>query len=437
MHENTGTTPQRRERIDTLDILRGFAILGILFMNIPAMGNTGSHFKDPRLLGWTFADRTVWSTLEIFLEGTQRGLLELLFGATALILVGGAIKPTDPIGPADIYYRRTIWLILFGLIHGTLLLWPGEVLFNYGIAGLFLFPLRRLKARTLATIGALGLLLLGAISAPSYLDDVRLQKSAAAAAEQRAQGMPITAAQRTALKEWDEAHRTGTSPKIMKAEREARRGGYGANLPYLFRIWKHENASLTLYDYLAESILTMMIGMALFKWGVLQGERSRSFYLRLMIAGYGIGLPLNLLETQSRIAQGFLPPDWTDITYQIGRMAMTFGHVGLFIFLSMTTIGAVTLKPLKATGRMALSTYVTQSIVTMFMLFPGFGFGLWGRFGWTELASIALAIVAAQIVVANLWMQRFEMGPLEWLWRWLTYGQKPAMRRRALVSAPA
>ena len=96
-------------------------------------------------------------------------------------------------------------------------------------------------------------------------------------------------------------------------------------------------------------------------------------------------------------------------------------------------MGALLLRPLKAAGRMALSIYISQTIVTMFILFPGFGFGLWGRFGWSELTTIAAAIVAAQVVFANIWLRFFTMGPLEWLWRWLTYGRRPQLRiRRAL-----
>lgn len=433
MDERLSETRYPRERIATLDILRGIAILGILFMNIPYMGQTDAIYEDARVIGWSTADQHVWTTLEVFLAGTQRGLLELLFGATALILLAPASKPSGPVAAVDAYYRRTVWLIAFGLIHGTLLLWSGDILFTYGIAGLLLFPLRKLPAGRLAAIGSACLLLTAAFSVPSVVESARIREAAENAMHRQLAGQVLEEAETKALDAWRGATERSMSAAERKAEEEGRLGVYTDNLRTTLPFTQKFNASVILYEDVAEAVFTMMIGMALFKWGVLQGQRSRRFYAGLTFAGYGIGIPLNLAEAHSRIASGFLPPDWTQLTDNIGRISTTLGHVGLVVLLGGTAMGALLLRPLKAPGRMALSIYISQTIVTMFILFPGFGFGLWGRFGWSELTAIAAAIVAAQVVLANIWLRFFAMGPLEWLWRWLTYGRRPQLRiRRAL-----
>ena len=435
MHGSLGSAYEPRPRIETLDILRGFAILGILFVNIPFMGNTIANFEDARVLGWTAADRGTWLAIETFLEGTQRGLLELLFGATALILVGKAVLPTDPIRVADIYYRRTFWLIFFGMVHATVLLWPGDILFTYGLAGLLLFPMRRLKARTLALIGAAGLLAAAAVSLPSYLSEVQFHSRAAAAEQKQAQGARLSAAERQAIAQRREAQTSRFTAEERRKEREARLGGYAANFGYLVGWTKRLSGGLFLLMSVAEAAFTMMIGMALFKWDALQGERPRRFYFGLMMAGYGIGLPLNFIEAQSRIAAGFGSPDWTAITYDVSRLATTLGHVGLVVLIATSPTGARLLRPLQAPGRMALTTYLSQTVIGMFILFSGFGLGLWGRFGWAELAGTAGAVILLQLLLSNLWLRYFEMGPAEWLWRWLTYGSRPYLRRRPGGSA--
>ena len=160
----------RRDRIDVLDILRGVAILGIFYMNIPFMGqNVGMQDNDIRSIGWTGADQAVWSLISIIAEGTQRGLLEMLFGAGMMVLAARAMEPDGPIAVADLYLRRNLWLLAFGLFDVFVLGWVGDILHTYAIAALFLFPFRTLKPRTLIVIGLLYPLALAAMSVGEYV----------------------------------------------------------------------------------------------------------------------------------------------------------------------------------------------------------------------------------------------------------------------------
>ena len=411
---------ERTRRIESLDVLRGIAILGILLMNIPFMGNTIGAFADPRLLGWEGADRIVFYIKELFVDGTQRGLLELLFGATAFIIASRSMRPDDPVQTADIYYRRTLWLVVFGVLHGTLLLWPGDILFNYGLAGLALFPLRRLRPRTLVLAGVGGLLLAGAAQLPDYFHASRLQQAAAAATVQP--HVP-TAADRAALAAWTaERDQYLMSPQERAGEQTHRLGNYPQMLTWSWNWEWAFNASSELYLTEIEAFFTMLIGMALFKSGVLQGRRSTRFYLIAGLIGYAVGLSVRWYELDLWVAQGFGTRPLNMVIFDIGRLGVTIGHLCLIHLLLRTGLGRKLLTPFQAAGRMALSCYIGQTLICQWLLFSGFGFGLWGRFGLAQLWVIAAAIIVVQLLACHLWLRAFAMGPLEWIWRRLTYG---------------
>lgn len=414
-------TEERTRRIESLDVLRGIAILGILLMNIPFMGNTIGAFSDPRLLGWGGADQVAFYVKELFLDGTQRGLLELLFGATAYIIASRSLRPDDPVQTADIYYRRTLWLVLFGVLHGTLLLWPGDILFNYGLAGLVLFPLRRLRPRNLLLIGIGGLLIAGAAQLPEYLHASRLQQTAAAAT---AQPHAPRAADRAAVTAWtNERDQYRASSQERAGERAHRLGSYPQMVSWSWTWDWAFNASSELWLTEIEAICTMLIGMALFKTGVLQGRRSTRFYLMMAAIAYAIGLSVRWIEIDVWVGHGFGIRPLDMVIYDVGRLGVTIGHLGLIHLLLRSAVGRVALKPFQAAGRMALSCYIGQTLIGQWLLFSGFGFGLglWGRFGLAQLWAIAAGIIALQLVACSLWLRRFEAGPLEWAWRRLTY----------------
>jgi uncharacterized protein len=137
------------ERIAALDVLRGVAILCILFMNIPDMGSFTFIVGDPRLPTWSGFDRIAWWLQTAAFSGTQRGLLELLFGAGILIMARRAMEPDGPVAVADLHFRRNLLLCAFGLFNAFVLMWYGDILLTYGLAALVLFPFRMLKPRAL------------------------------------------------------------------------------------------------------------------------------------------------------------------------------------------------------------------------------------------------------------------------------------------------
>ena len=142
------------------------------------------------------------------------------------------------------------------------------------------------------------------------------------------------------------------------------------------------------------------------------------------------GGPLRAIEVGEHLR--FSPePRIVQFTEEIARLAMTLGHLGLVHLMLGTAAGQALLAPFKAAGRTAFSLYVMQTLVTGWLLFPGIGLGLFGQFGWAGMFGISLAIIAVQLVLANLWLRRFSMGPVEWLWRSLV-----ECRRLPFVAQP-
>ena len=426
-----------RDRIDVLDILRGLAILLMFLFNIPFMGNTAyGSLMDVRLLGWTHADRICWALLNIFLEGTQRGMLQFLFGAGALILLERAMPPEGPVKVADLYFRRNLWLGVFGLFDIYGLLWFGDILFSYALAALFLFPFRRLTARTLLILGSLyvgGIAVQGAVG---FHHQILAQRQSAAVLEKQAHGERLSPSDEKIL-----LARKGQlvpfTPAMFAEERAAHLGCFSR-----YSSWSRSFFTGTIntdvLPWLPRAIgnfFFLVLGMASFKFGITQGSRTTRFYGWLCLGCYAPGLLVRGLSTWQELA-AHSSPNIGAFTYDPARLAVTIGHIALVNLAVRTSLGQRLLAPFKAAGRTAFSLYLMQNGVGMLVLFPAFGFGLWGRYGWFGLTMIACMIMAAQLVLANVWLRYFAIGPMEWAWRTLTY-QRLQPFRRGPREAPA
>lgn len=424
------------DRILTLDVMRGIAILGILYLNILFMGGDWPAFassgSNPDVLGTGVADQWAYRAVFALLDGTQRGLLELLFGASAILLTLRATSRDGPVEVADIYYRRALWLAGFGVVHGTLLLWPNEIWTYYGLTALFIFPFRRLSPRLLALIGASGLALVMAIATPAVLDKLRLQDRVEEI-RARPSGAVQSKADQSDMKRWNALLEERKSlVKSFPDAKKAMAGGYVENLAYAAGFWQF-NLGILISPGAGEAFFTMLIGMALFKWGVLQGDRSTRFYLALALLGYGIGVSVKWAVLDYRLAHQFGPVGINQALYDYGRLATTLGHVGLICLALRTGRGRSMLEIFKAPGRMPMTVYLGQTLICCWFLFPGFGLGLWGRFGWADLMLIATAVNVLLFVFSHIWMRHYRMGPLEWLWRWLSYRDRQPFRRPAFA----
>jgi uncharacterized protein len=435
----------KTERIAALDVLRGFAILAILMMNIPYMGSYADfELFDPRLVSWTAADQTAFRIIGTLFDGTQRGLLELLFGAGIMIMTRAAMTPDGPVAVADLHMRRNLWLMAFGVFQALVLMWPGDILFPYGIAAILVFSARLAKPRKKAILGLVFILAAIAPRAISTIEAHQLKPQVVAAQAKVDAKKPITKDEQAKLDKWKErveaAAPLAQSKKKQEAvakEKKARLGPIQGYWSYLAEFWTQFNFSMFGVFSMFEIVGTMMLGMALYDWGVLQGRRSARLYAGLAVGGYAVGATLRTLAIDGQMR--FTPePKWFGWTWDIARMALTLGHVGLFNLLLKSTAGARALSVFQAPGRMPLTIYLSASILGMLIIFPGFAFGQFGQHGWAGLETIALAIIAGQLVFANVWMAYFESGPIDWVWKSLAYKKRqPFLKVRGPLAAVA
>lgn len=434
------------ERIETLDVLRGLAILGILFMNMPYMAAYGElDFDDPRLTGsWSALDQAAFG-VQFLIEGTMRGLLQMLFGAGMMIALRHTMRPDGPVAPLDSYLRRNLWLVVFGLAHALILMWPGDILFIYGLTALFLPPFRHLRARAQFWLGVgVAASLIAAAGAGAVSEGLALERSVATATAHRASGQPLAPDDRDALARLERYRNaktfppTGDKARAMADEAAQHRGSApvywlfntAAWAEYVFRDGEIIVGSV-------ESLGAMLIGAALFGWGVITGRRSTPFYWRLLLICYGLGLGVRALALDGFLAFDTRPAEplrhLVDSASEAARLVIATGHIAA-IALLIRSRAAGLVRPLAANGVLPLTTYIGATILVQDLLMPGYGGDQWGRHGFAAMMAIAAAVIALQCLGANLWLRAgLATGPLEWLWKTLAYGR----RQRWRTASPA
>ncbi|MFN0166395.1 MAG: DUF418 domain-containing protein [Bryobacteraceae bacterium] len=421
------------ERIAAIDVLRGFALLGILLMNIVPFGLYGGAYDNPTVAGGAEGlNLAVWAVLHVLAEGKMRCLFSLVFGASVILLTSRLDRRGDG---ADVYYRRTLWLLLFGIVHAYLL-WLGDILYPYALCGLILYPFRNSTPRRLLIIGCTIL----AISAAAYLGlgfKTREMIGKGRAAEKvAASGQKLSDDQAEAKKEYEQ-WRKFNQPTAEELEKDAKawRGDPLTVIKTRAKVVAFFHFKPYYHPFNWDIWSMMFIGMGLMKLGVLSAERSLRFYGTIALVGYGIGIPVNSYTAWVIIRANFDPAihAFSNSTYDAGRLSIALGHLGmLMLFCKLGWLRWLTSR-LGAIGQMAFSSYITHSVICS-VLFTGYGFKLYGRLERYELYYVVAAIWVLQLIASPIWLRRYRFGPLEWAWRSLTYWQRQPMR---LTPVPA
>ncbi len=429
-----------QERIASLDVLRGAAVLGILLMNIIGFGLPGVAYLDPSIVGGDKgANLAYWFANQLLFEGKMRALFSMLFGAGAVLLITRGDERGGGLRVADIFYRRTMWLILFGVLHAYFF-WSGDVLYAYGVVGLLLFPLRKANPKWLLVAGVLLAVTASSKHLWTNYDDLQLRNKAMVAHQLLAQNKPITEEQKEDQKKWDNRW-NGLKPNatVLAKEIELHRGGYWKLFNWRWqRVASRQSSGMYRYDMYDVGGL-MLIGMALLLSGVLTGQRSERFYLTLLLGGYGVGVTVNALSGWYYYRSGFNPVEGAmaiDATYDLGRLSVALGHTGLLVLLvKKGWLRALTAR-LAAVGRMALTNYLATSVICT-TIFNGYGFGLFAKLQRYQLLYVVFAVWALLLIVSPIWLRHFRYGPMEWVWRSLTYWQRQPMRLKEKSAALA
>jgi uncharacterized protein len=236
------------------------------------------------------------------------------------------------------------------------------------------------------------------------------------------------------VEDWKTAiqRRQGNSPDFKELTKSEAKGHSGGFLDYAMLnigFWFFVVADGGLYAGVVEAFCVMLIGVALWKWGVIQGERSGRFYLLLMLGCYAFALPLRWIGAQEMLNMMPIPRSFW-VSQEFARIAASVGHLALINLIVKSGAGRAILLPFKAAGRTAFSLYFLQTIIGIWILFSPWGAALWGKLSWGGMYSVAVAVIAGQVILANIWVRYFTSGPLEWLWRSLSYVKRQPFRRR-------
>ena len=419
------------QRIRSIDTLRGFALLGILLLNIIAFSGPIAAYFDPsadnEVSGLNLA---VAMFVDIWGEGAFRAIFSMLFGAGLLIFLA---KPVAEEGRLkSLYYRRTWLLVAFGLFNAYILLWFGDILYTYGVTGLVLYLFRNLSANKLALCSTILFLFLALIHTSQYFYTKALYTDYREVVL-LPEGNELSEAQKQSLENWDEfLQNQQTTPEQIVLEANARSEGYIENFIFTASINIMFQTAIFLINGFWDAAAMMLLGMALMKWNVFDASRELSFYLKMMLFGFAIGLVINSWEEVVYLSSGFEPflSATARPTYDLGRLGMALGYIGMVMTLCKLDVLPKVRHAFACVGQMALTNYLAQSVICN-TIFLGFGFGMWGKMQRYEIYFVVIGIWIFQLLFSVAWLKKYRFGPAEWLWRSLTYRKRQPLRKIA------
>jgi uncharacterized protein len=379
------------ERILYIDILRGMALFGILAANMRGFNAPADAYGNVGVLFHARADRIAQAFIDIFIQGKFVTLFSFLFG------LGFAVQLTRAEARGakfmSFYPRRLAALVLFGLIHG-LLIWWGDILLTYALAGSLLLLFRKRTQKSLPILGVTGMfiaVLLGRFHPDNKPPDLSKLQSVIA------------------------IYSHGTVPQILRE-----------NLV----IWKQELPAL---GFAAYALFLFLLGMWVWRSGLLNRlAESKPMLQRVCAWCLPVGLALNVFVTLANLRPNGGKP--TLIGYLAGILQfpamhiLSAGYASALAVLIQSDAWRKRLTPFAAVGRMALTDYLTQSVLCT-LFFYNYTTGLYGRVGPAIDLIPTVLIYGSQVVFSNWWLARYRFGPMEWLWRGMTYGKFPSMRR--------
>ena len=389
---------QHNERIVSLDVLRGFAILGLLPMNIQVFSMIGMAYMNPIVYGdFEGINKLLWIMGHLFFDLKFLTIFSILFGA-GLVLFTEKLKLKGVLS-LGIHYRRTLWLMLFGFAHAYLL-WGGDILVAYAACGMLVILLRNLKPKKLLIIGAIVFSVASLIYvimglAIPYLDDQQIQQL---------------------MLMWS------PSTELINEELASFRGTWIEQMSGRIEHALTMQTFIFLYTGWRAGGL-MIIGMALFKLGILSAQKSIKFYFRLtslclligfILVGYGLK---TIFDSNFSMAYTFC--FGSQYNYW-GSLLISLGYIGLVMICLKTSVLRSLKRSLQAVGQMALTNYLMHTIICT-TIFYGHGFGLIGKVDRWEQLIIVCGILLFQMITSIIWLKYFRYGPFEWLWRSLTY----------------
>lgn len=432
----SGAAPvTQQERIVIIDSLRGIALLGILMMNIPYFA-----LPDPSAENLVLnnemgtINEKVWYAVNWFLEGSQRAIFSMLFGAGIILFITRLEKRVEGIMTAEYFIRRQLWLLFFGLVNAFVLLWPGDILFQYAICGIIVFVFRRLSAKALLLAAVVCLALMTTRENVDLFRQQKMISKGEAIAKMDTTKLKLNDQQKdelgamTGFKE--ETSLEGQKKEMNKNLRQVR-GSYSEVYENISKISARLEFYYTYYG-LWDVLLFMFIGMAFYKTGALTGSAPAKLYWMLLLLGLGGGLVISYFRLQPMLATKFNRFDYTKAIsfeyYEISRTIRALGIFGAIMLLYKSGWFNWLFWLMRPVGQMAFTNYLMQSLICA-IYFYGVGFGNYGYLQRYQIYFVVGTIWAVEILWSHVWLRYFRFGPLEWVWRSLTYWKRQPMKR--------
>lgn len=391
-----------QERIPSLDILRGFAVLGILAMNIQFFSMPGAAYTNPTAWGdLTGINLAVWVISNLLFDLKFISLFSMLFGAGILLMLNRASE-RGVRHPLSLHLKRMAWLLLFGLVHAYVF-WGGDILVTYAVLGSILWRMHSKSTRQLM-LASVSLILGGTLlwlamgfSMPYWPEEDRVELRA----------------------EW------APSAEELQKEVAAFRGSWLEQMPYRAKAAFFVQVPGLVFFTLWRVGGMLLLGMALFKSGFLSGNWELRRYWQVAAFCGLPGLALSLTGIQQNFARGwtaeysmFIGSQWNYVGSAL--VAVSYAAIILAIW-KLAWLPSLTSR-LAAVGRMAFSNYILQTLLCT-TLFYGHGFALFGSFERWQQAAVPLCTWALILLLSPWWIRRYGQGPLERMWRRLTYGR--------------
>ena len=394
-------------RIQSLDLLRGIAILGILIMNIQSFAMPSAAYSNPMAYGdVTGLNLWTWILSHLFADQKFMSIFSVLFGAGIVLLTEKKELQTG--SSAKIHYTRNGLLLLIGLLHAHLI-WYGDILVAYALCSFLVYPLRKLSSRKLLITGIL------LVSVPSILNGL-FQFSLPYMPATEVQDLRMDWAPSSDMIEQEIAAFTGTlSNQITQNSQQA--------------LFLETFVFMILFLWRAGGL--MLLGMALYKSGILSAVHSRAFYIKSAIYSLAIGFPIVIYGMHMNFTM-----NW-DFQYSMfigsqfnywGSLFIAYGYISLIMLFAQSENYYTIKKRLSSIGQMALTNYIMHSFIGAFIFF-GVGFGLFGKIDRSLQILIVGIIWIFQYLTSEKWLKNYKFGPLEWVWRSLTYGKKQPFLR--------
>ncbi|MEL6559582.1 MAG: DUF418 domain-containing protein [Bacteroidota bacterium] len=404
------------DRITSLDFLRGIAVLGILFINIESFA-----YPDP-WSPWKFGfeteiDRETRFWVYFLTQGKFYNMFALLFGVSFYIFLERLEKKNVGLKAMDIYARRLLWLFAIGIIHAYFI-WDGDVLYHYSICGFLLFPFRSLKKSSL--ILAIGILM-----------GIGLSNSLILTSKRKKSYEKFVKAKTTPIEqmtpEQDSRNEYWTS-KLKLNERdtthyEAPKAYYLQGLQDSYNHSKVHKGVVYHSGLLFPTLLIMIVGMILYRSGVFHNYRTWKHYWLISLSILTLGLSINYLRYYQWTFEYNVPviSYWKTVLFSFPKEILGLGYILILNGLYQRFFRSIKVNLISKIGRTALTNYIFQNIL-LGLFFYGYGFSKFNQYSRFELLGIVVIVWVIQIVFTFIWLSIFNQGPLETLWRKLTYG---------------